>query len=510
MVSKEFPKFLLDGLDQPAFVALSRSTSELRGHKLSYADVELWLARFWKAARRLGLDKSPPLDILDIGIGPGYFLYVCQQLGHRCVGIDRPGDYPFWQAVRQWLGVRNVVEHTIEPFKLLPKTLGTFDLVTAFRAQFNYNDEAKRLWNFDEWSFFLDDLRDSNTQLSQARTRIPIALAHPGARRGASHVLDGGGALATPRAAPGARAFAHRRHGDLVRAHGARLQERHRKALGRHHGRSGGLLRMTTEPETKNLSARVLAVRVLERVERDGAYAAAALDAELDRHPQLDVRDRGLLAELVYGVLRTELALSKRLLEYAPRGVTDGLVLRHLLVAAYQMLLLDRVPHFAAVDEAIGDIRRARGPRVAGFGNAVLRKLSAGPKLELARAVRDSAPAWLFAKLEAAVGAPEAEALFGAGVPLGRVWARAVAGASVPAWLEAAERHRVAPLARRLPGGDPEKLEGFAEGAFVVQEPGAAARGAAARCAPRGAGARRLRGARTKDDAALRGGRTGG
>jgi SAM-dependent methyltransferase len=160
VVSKEFPKFLLDGLDQPAFVALSRSTSELRGHKLSYADVELWLARFWKAARRLGLDKSPPLDILDIGIGPGYFLYVCQQLGHRCVGIDRPGDYPFWQAVRQWLGVRNVVEHTIEPFKLLPKTLGTFDLVTAFRAQFNYNDEAKRLWNFDEWSFFLDDLRD--------------------------------------------------------------------------------------------------------------------------------------------------------------------------------------------------------------------------------------------------------------------------------------------------------------------------------------------------------------
>jgi SAM-dependent methyltransferase len=159
-VSKEFPSFLLDGLDQPAFQALSRSTPELREHKLSYADVELWLARFWKAARRLGLDKSPPLDILDIGIGPGYFLYVCQQLGHRCVGIDRPGDYPFWQAVRQWLGVRRVVEHMIEPHERLPETLGSFDLVTAFRAQFNYNSEAKRLWTIDEWNFFLDDLRD--------------------------------------------------------------------------------------------------------------------------------------------------------------------------------------------------------------------------------------------------------------------------------------------------------------------------------------------------------------
>jgi SAM-dependent methyltransferase len=159
-VSKEFPPSLHEGLDQEAFQALTRSTPELREHKLSYADVELWLARSWKAAQRLGLDKSPPLDVLEIGIGPGYFLYVCQQLGHRCVGIDRPGDYPFWKAVRQWLGVRNVVEHTIEPHKLLPKTLGTFDLVTAFRAQFNYNTEAKRLWTLDEWSFFLDDLRD--------------------------------------------------------------------------------------------------------------------------------------------------------------------------------------------------------------------------------------------------------------------------------------------------------------------------------------------------------------
>lgn len=159
-MSKEFPPSLLEGLDQPAFQELSRSTPEFREHKLSYADIELWLARSWKAALRLGLDKSPPLDVLEIGIGPGYFLYVCQQLGHRCVGIDRPGDYPFWKAVRQWLGVRNVVEHTIEPHKLLPKTLGTFDLVTAFRAQFNYNAEEKRLWTLDEWSFFLDDLRD--------------------------------------------------------------------------------------------------------------------------------------------------------------------------------------------------------------------------------------------------------------------------------------------------------------------------------------------------------------
>jgi 16S rRNA (cytosine967-C5)-methyltransferase len=230
---------------------------------------------------------------------------------------------------------------------------------------------------------------------------------------------------------------------------------------------------MPEKSKAPRLSARALAVRVLERVERDRAYAAAALDAELDRHPQLDPRDRALLSELVYGVLRTRGALERRLLEHAPRGVSDALVRLHLLVAAYQLLVLERVPAWAAVDEAIGEIRRARGPRVAGFGNAVLRKVAAGPRLELASAVRETAPAWLAEKLERLLGREETEALFGAGVPLGRVWGRPVAGRPEPAWLATAERHPASPVARLLPSGDPEKLDGYSEGAFVVQEPGA-------------------------------------
>lgn len=219
------------------------------------------------------------------------------------------------------------------------------------------------------------------------------------------------------------------------------------------------------------VTARTIAATVLERVERDRAYAAAALDAELDRHPQLDRRDRALAAELVYGVLRAKGAILARVARHAPRGLPDDAVRRHLLVAAYQVLLLDRVPAWAAVDEAVDSLRALRGPKVAGFGNAVLRKLS-GERLEPAAAIRESAPRWLLAALERAVGPSEAEALLGADVALGDVWVRAV-GTSTPAWLTAAEAHRSVPAARRSPGGDPEKLEGFADGAFVVQEPGA-------------------------------------
>jgi 16S rRNA (cytosine967-C5)-methyltransferase len=99
-----------------------------------------------------------------------------------------------------------------------------------------------------------------------------------------------------------------------------------------------------------------VAARVLERIEEDGAFAAAALDAEIGRARDLDVRDRGLATEIVYGVLRTENVLLDRLAALAPRGLPeDAIVISRLLVAAYQILLLDRVPPHAAVDAAVSD-----------------------------------------------------------------------------------------------------------------------------------------------------------
>jgi SAM-dependent methyltransferase len=161
MSLEPLPRHLIDGLDRVVFNELCRSTVEQRKHKLQYADLELWLTRAWNEAKRLGLDSSAPLDILDIGMGPGYFLYVCQRLGHHCVGLDRPGFFPFWQSLRKFLGVHRTVEYEITPKEKMPVKLGQFDLATAFRAQFNYNIKEKRLWNIDEWAFFLDDLRDN-------------------------------------------------------------------------------------------------------------------------------------------------------------------------------------------------------------------------------------------------------------------------------------------------------------------------------------------------------------
>jgi hypothetical protein len=92
-IVSRFPSHLLDGLDLSELDAICRTSVKATRQKLKFADLDKEMARAWKTATGLGLDQSPPIDILDLGLGAGYFLYVCQRLGHRVVGLDRP-DLP--------------------------------------------------------------------------------------------------------------------------------------------------------------------------------------------------------------------------------------------------------------------------------------------------------------------------------------------------------------------------------------------------------------------------------
>jgi len=150
-------------------------------------------------------------------------------------------------------------------------------------------------------------------------------------------------------------------------------------------------------------SARALARGVLERVERDGAYAGRALAAALDRARALSPEDRALATELVYGVLRRRVRLDRALdaLANAGTGSLDLAVRIALRTAAYQILFLDRVPDYAAVDDAVEACKSAGGRGVAGFANAVLRRLGRTGEPPLPDAAADPA-----GYLEAAIGFP--------------------------------------------------------------------------------------------------------
>jgi 16S rRNA (cytosine967-C5)-methyltransferase len=233
-------------------------------------------------------------------------------------------------------------------------------------------------------------------------------------------------------------------------------------------------------------TARSVAAEVVVRVLRDKAFASAALDAELERNVQLDVRDRALATELAYGTLRLLGWLEKRVGRHASRGLgsVEVHVRAQLLVAAYQVLVLTRVPAFAAVDEAVSAVRALRGPRVAGFANAVLRKVASDPRPtveELARAALDAADPALARAIVAAIGEPAAICLLASDEtpPLGL---RVVQASSRALWLDrlrearpdaTVEPGRFSPFAILARGaGRLDDLPGFAEGAWSSQEEG--------------------------------------
>jgi hypothetical protein len=73
----EFPSHRLDGLDLAELDAICRNSVKATRQKLKFADLNKEMTRAWKTAKSLGLDQSPPLDVLDLGLGAGHFLHVC-------------------------------------------------------------------------------------------------------------------------------------------------------------------------------------------------------------------------------------------------------------------------------------------------------------------------------------------------------------------------------------------------------------------------------------------------
>ncbi len=123
--------------------------------------------------------------------------------------------------------------------------------------------------------------------------------------------------------------------------------------------------------------ARIVAVRVLERVERAGAYADLALGAALNRS-DLAPRDRAFVTELVYGTLRWRGhldALLRPVLDRPPERL-EALVRTLLRVGAYQIVFEGGVPDSAAVDQTVRCARALGVSRAAGLVNGVLRSLA--------------------------------------------------------------------------------------------------------------------------------------
>jgi len=125
-------------------------------------------------------------------------------------------------------------------------------------------------------------------------------------------------------------------------------------------------------------SPRRAAYEILQRVD-EGAFADVVLDSVLSRS-RLDLRDRRLVTELIYGILRlrgrVDFALAQFCNQPLPRLQPE--VLRLLRLGAYQLLELDRVPAHAAVNSTVELTRELQLEGAVGFVNGVLRSLDRG------------------------------------------------------------------------------------------------------------------------------------
>ncbi len=133
-----------------------------RGDKINrFEEANYWIGVNVRRVQDLWLDRSPPLRILDLGCGPGYFLYVCKLFGHEVLGLDREGE-PLFREMLSIFGVRRAIA-SIEPRVPLPDLRHRFDLITAHRVCFHRIRGAERgrhkEWSPDDWKFFINDLR---------------------------------------------------------------------------------------------------------------------------------------------------------------------------------------------------------------------------------------------------------------------------------------------------------------------------------------------------------------
>ena len=147
--------------------------------------------------------------------------------------------------------------------------------------------------------------------------------------------------------------------------------------------------------------ARLAAFDVLIKIERNLAFSAVVLPAAEER---LSDKDASLCHELVLGVLRRRIHLDRIIDKLAGKKKLDLEVCIALRLGIYQLRFLEKVPTYAAVNESVELVQRAKKTSAKGFVNAILKKAMNLPieldfTSEIERvSVETSHPEWLIEK----------------------------------------------------------------------------------------------------------------
>ncbi|MDR2976735.1 MAG: 16S rRNA (cytosine(967)-C(5))-methyltransferase RsmB [Streptococcaceae bacterium] len=157
---------------------------------------------------------------------------------------------------------------------------------------------------------------------------------------------------------------------------------------------------------------RRVALEVLDEVLGQEAYANIALDTALTNSNLSEV-DRNFVTALVYGTISNKMLLDWYLQPFLKKKTKTWL---HslLILTAYQILFMDKVPTSAAVDEAVKLAKVMGGQQTGNFVNAVLRNFSRAdlPEKTPNFSIKYSIPDFLVQKFIGQFGKERAVAIF--------------------------------------------------------------------------------------------------
>ncbi len=237
-------------------------------------------------------------------------------------------------------------------------------------------------------------------------------------------------------------------------------------------------------------SAREVAVFTLAACEKQGAWSDGHLKKMLNQ-AGLERRDAALATRLCFGVLQNQLLLDFYLSHFSKIKLEklEAKIRACLRIALYQLLMMDKIPPSAAVDQSVSIARKySRNPRAPGLVNAVLRAfLRAGedlPPIEGATkaktlSLRYSHPLWLVEEWIALLGEEETRSLLEVdNEPIPTVAQVNCVRASIEEVIEELEAEGVSVSIHPwlsncffLSGaGDLERLSAYRKGMFYIQD----------------------------------------
>jgi 16S rRNA (cytosine967-C5)-methyltransferase len=163
--------------------------------------------------------------------------------------------------------------------------------------------------------------------------------------------------------------------------------------------------------ERKVSPARLAAFQVLLKIETEKSFSSVMLPIFEEK---LQPNDRGLCHELTLGTLRKQLYLDK-IIETFSGNKLDTTVRIALRLGLYQLIFLDKIPAYSAINESVNLVHLAKKQSATGFVNAILRRATREkfePKFvdEIERiSLETSHPRWLIERWIKNFGIEETE-----------------------------------------------------------------------------------------------------